>query len=370
MVVNNNVMLEVTNGLCIHKQTGNFFVDLLEGGNEVILFQFRMKYEGNDFLADFNILNRGFKIVSIKRRKSKSWAYLKALIFGFQTVKKADFVYLFYPGNICIILAIFCLLRGREYGFYVRGNQGIMSAISKMLYKKAKLVYTISPMFAELIRSTGASASTIRPMMDFSEQDILFNREYKNKATYDLLYVGRIERAKGVFELWDAIHYLVGHGTHNCKIHMVGDGADAKVLKDMTVESKLQDYITFHGTITEKKALSSFYENADLFIFPSHREGFPRVLYEAMIFGTPIITSFVGCIPYIMKDGYNCLETPTKDATGLATQIRRFVNDYELHSMVARNATKTIIEFLSEKKVKHSIQLINAIKPSVLHVPR
>ena len=110
-----------------------------------------------------------------------------------------------------------------------------------------------------------------------------------------------------------------------------------------------------------KLELAGHYASADLFILPTHHEGFPRVLYEAMIFGVPILTTFVGGIPMIMKNGINSYRIPPKDAVGLSAQIIAFLSDYKNRAVVAKNATQTIIDYLSDKKDKPAIQLLKAI---------
>ncbi len=362
LVVNNNVLYEKESGLFVYKETGKFFVDLLQNGNTVTVFQFRMPFAGNALLADYNICNRNLEITAIKRRKNKVWAYIKAFFIGFYSVNKSDFVYLFYPGQICNILAIFCVILGKPFGFYVRGEKGITSNLSRFLYKKAKVIFTISPKFTERIKQAGTNVETVRPMMMFTEDDVLYNRKTKRKQFYNLLYVGRIERDKGVYEILEAIKNIIDNEIRNFKMHFVGEGFAANSLKKLTKDNELTNYIEFHGIVSKKDELSHIYKNADLLILPSYHEGFPRVLYEAMIFGVPIITTFVGSISYLMKDEYNCFRVEPKNVIELTTLIMNFLKDYEKLSFISENATQTFIDYLSDKKDKHAVRLINSIQ--------
>lgn len=357
MVVNNTVLFERNGGLYIYKETGKFFYELKQLGFEVIVFQYRMQTNGNDTFASYDLKNKGFLFSTVKRGKNKLWAYTKAFFKGFLTVKKADFVYIFYPGIICIVLAVFCMILNKRFGLYVRGEQGIMSTVSKFIYKKATVVFTISPKFTEIIKDIGGNAYTIRPMMDVSEKDIVYNRIYKKKDSYSLLYVGRIVHDKGIFDLVDAIENLVIKKIKNLTLHLVGDGDDLLLLRQKIEKSKLKEYIILHGKITDKESLIRFYKESDLFVFPSHHEGFPRVLYEAMVFGIPIITTFVGGIPYIMKDHYNCRKIEPKNVADITLVIENFIKHYENQSIIAKNGTSTIIGYLADKKEPHAHQL-------------
>ena len=362
MVVNNTVILEKDKGLFIYKETGKFFSDLRQNGNQVYVFQMSMKGNGNfGYLADYNISNKGFSVIAVKRRRSPLWVYIKIVFKGFQTIRKVDFVYLFYPGHVCSALALMSMILGKRFGFYIRGEQGIMSKISKYLYRKATVIFTVSPKFTAMVNQAEAKAITFRPMMEFGEEDIIRNREYKRKGKYRILFVGRIESDKGVYELAEAVRLLKEKGIRNFEIHMVGDGVDAQTLKETIKRHSLSDFFVFQGTITERSALAGHYRNADIFVLPTHHEGFPRVLYEAMIFGVPILTTFVGGISTIMRDGINSYRLTPKDAVGLSSQIMTLLSDYENRSVIAINATQTIVEYLSDKKDKPAIQLMNAI---------
>lgn len=361
LFVNSNVIFENNEGLFIYRGNGVFLVELAKLVDRLELFQFRMKFGGNDCLADFNILNKGFDIVSIKRGRSIYFPYIKALWAGFKRIHHCDFLYLCYPGNICMILSFFAIIQKKSFGLYIRGEKGINSKISKFLFKRATIVLTISPKFTDFLRTMGAKSETIRPMMEDSEQDIVVDRTYVTKDKYKLLYMGRIEFAKGSYDLVSAIKILIDQGIRNIALDMVGDGADALKIKKQVINLGLSEYITFHGTISDRNILRQFYRQADLFVFPSHGEGFPRVLYESMIAGLPIVTTFVGTISYLMKDGYNCYRISPKNPSELSETIIRVFQDYENKSIVAINGTETIRNYLGGKTETHAARLMRIL---------
>ncbi len=118
MVVNNTVMVERDKELFIHKETGKFFSDLQQNGNQVYVFQMSMKPESNKnigFVADYDITNKDFHVIAIKRRKFRLWAYIKTVFKGLQTIRKVDFVYLFYPGHVCSVLALMSMILRKRF---------------------------------------------------------------------------------------------------------------------------------------------------------------------------------------------------------------------------------------------------------------
>jgi len=354
-------MFENDEGLFIHKGTGQFFVELAKMVYKLELFQFKVKFGDNDCLADFNIMNKGFDIVSIKRNNQKYIPYLKALFVGFKRIRYCDFLYLFYPGNICVILALIAIVLRKPYGLYIRNEKSFTWRISKFLYRHATISLTISPEFTDFIRNIGAEAETIRPMIEDAETDIINGREYKKKENYKLFYVGRIADNKGSYDLVYAIKNMVDRGITNFTLDMVGDGADVIKIKKLVVDLGIANHIIFHGTISDRNILRKFYRESDLFVFPSHHEGFPRVLYESMIAGLPIITTFVGTISYLMKDGVNCYRVSPRNPSELAEKIMQVLKDYENKSLVAICGTRTITNYLCGKTESHAAQLMKIL---------
>ena len=81
-----------------------------------------------------------------------------------------------------------------------------------------------------------------------------------------------------------------------------------------------------------KTDLMRFYRKAHIFIFPSYHEGFPRVLYEAMINSLPIVTTMVGGISGRMVDGENCIGIPAKSAGAIVEAVERVTRRFSAAS--------------------------------------
>jgi glycosyltransferase involved in cell wall biosynthesis len=108
--------------------------------------------------------------------------------------------------------------------------------------------------------------------------------ELSSTTAFRLLYLGRIECAKGIFELLAAMPLL-----KNVSLDVVGDGI---ALKSARAASSGMPVI-FHGFKTE---CASFYRQADLLVFPSHSEGQGLVVMEAMAYGLPCLVSNIDAV--------------------------------------------------------------------------
>lgn len=356
LTINNTIFYEENNQLFLNKETGSFFVKLEKLGNDVSAFQISQKKTAKDTFANFSLSDTNVKIHDVKREGNRFLPFLKSFFVIQKEILKNDFIYIFYPGPICQIIALLCIFYRKPYGLYIRGEQGIESKLSQVILKKAKTIFTISPSFTEKILGYNKHTQTIRPMIGFEESDMILHRKINFTGKVELLYVGRLVFDKGLFELLDALEVLK---TKNINIHLklVGGGTDYDALVSYVKQKKLDENVTFFGMISDKDTLISIYKESDIFVLPTYHEGFPRVLYEAMMMHMPILTTFVGTISYLMKDNSNCLELIPKNSESIVNQVERLINNSDLAQSLADDGLKTITSYLVDKKANHAEQL-------------
>ena len=156
--------------------------------------------------------------------------------------------------------------------------------------------------------------------------------------TFNLICVGTLAQLyKAQDILIDAVNLCVKQGL-DLKLTLVGDGKHRQELEERTRNLGIEERVYFRGHLTAGEAVRQELDHADLFILPSHQEGLPRAMIEAMARGLPCIGSRVGGIPELLSD--EDLVT-AGDATVLAYKIREVVTDSErLMRMSFRNLEK------------------------------
>jgi glycosyltransferase involved in cell wall biosynthesis len=142
-----------------------------------------------------------------------------------------------------------------------------------------------------------------------------------------LLFVGNCTRLKGIDYLIRAVALL---GDLPLTLDVVGDiGFEPQYYESVRQLAKrlnVSDRIIFRGAVSHER-LGVFYSAADIFTFPSLYEGFGIVLGEAMHAGLPIVTTRVGAVDEIVREGENAVVVPPSDSQALADAIKRLAMD-------------------------------------------
>lgn len=360
LLIVNNVFYQKKGSLYTFRSIGEFASELIDCGHEVEMFQTRLQKD--EEFHDFDLSNTLIKTCALKRFKSKILTYFISYLVGIWKVWKCDFVYIYYPTNFHY-LAFFSLLFRNGYGLNVRGQSKLESRLSKFLYRNAKVVFTVSPSFTEIVRRAGGYGLTQRPGISFNHLDIIKEKKLQLRSVYNLLYLGRLDLEKGLMELLEAVHFLIEVGTINFRLKIVGDGYHEEFLKTRCANLGLNEFVDFVGPETDLDRIRKYYSEADLFILPTYHEGFPRTLYEAMIFGVPVITTFVGGIPSLMKDGINCIKIESHSVESIVEKVSISLDNYLALSEIISNATNTVTSVFTPDRLSHAkelhLQLLN-----------
>ena len=119
-----------------------------------------------------------------------------------------------------------------------------------------------------------------------------------------ILFVGRIEPLKGIDSLLRAMTYL--KDTPNLKLIIVGGDArsqdEVERLKIICQKLNILDLVTFLPLVKQEK-LPYYYSAADICVIPSHYESFGLVALESLACGTPVVTTRVGEMENIIRQG-------------------------------------------------------------------
>jgi glycosyltransferase involved in cell wall biosynthesis len=213
--------------------------------------------------------------------------------------------------------------------------------IELRLLKRADIITTVANSVAQELKEYNIDPEDVNVIGNGVDEQIFAPAKNKADDRY-ILFTGRLAYRKGLFDLIECGKYI-------CKKYddvnfiIVGDGMLRNKLQMEVRNSGLENRIIFKGRVP-KTELINFYQNATIHVIPSHYEGLPTVLLEAMSCGLPVIATAVSGNLDVIEDGKNGLLIPPKSPEEMAIAISTLLEDSSMRCDLGRAARKTIEE--------------------------
>jgi 1,2-diacylglycerol 3-alpha-glucosyltransferase len=178
--------------------------------------------------------------------------------------------------------------------------------------------------------------------------DARANAEPKRRS-FDLppryfLFVGRLVREKGIFDLLEAYNSLDPDVRSKVGLVFVGDGP-ARVELEMRAAEVSSGQIKLAG-FAQRNELTVYYGLAEALVFPTHSDPWGLVVNEAMACGLPIlITNVAGCVADLVEDRGNGLVLKVGDIPALSKAMTTLAVDSRLRSQMAAASSSRIKSF-------------------------
>lgn len=172
----------------------------------------------------------------------------------------------------------------------------------------------------------------------------------EGRKEMEVLYVGRLERLKGVQTLIEALPCILRQRSVVTFRFMGSDGIDADGLswRERILEAiPMCERARLHFEHVSRNALVHYYRRAAMCVSPSIWENCPYSLLEAMACGTPVVATLAGGVPELVEDGVSGLLVPTEDAPSLSNAICELLEDRERREEMGRNARRRVEELFS-----------------------
>jgi glycosyltransferase involved in cell wall biosynthesis len=168
-------------------------------------------------------------------------------------------------------------------------------------------------------------------------------------GTLRLLYLGRLARAKGLYELLQGLKIARAAGAR-ARLVVAGDGPEEARLRRFAAEGGIEKHVSFAGPLFGA-AKAAMLARSDALVLASYSEGLPYALLEGMGAGLPVIVTRVGAIPDVVAEGVHGLFVPAHDANAIARAIASLAADGELLARMGRACRQRIAGSYSLERV-------------------
>jgi glycosyltransferase involved in cell wall biosynthesis len=157
------------------------------------------------------------------------------------------------------------------------------------------------------------------------------------------LYVGRITPRKGLNALLKACSILQTQGYQDYTLLVIGTGEQQEELELFIKNHHLETQIKWIGWV-EYGSLGSYFQQSDVFVFPTFEDIWGMVTLEAMVFGKPVICSkWAGAVETV-TDGTNGYIFDPYQPEQLASVMRRFLDNPELITTMGEQSKQLIAQ--------------------------
>lgn len=206
----------------------------------------------------------------------------------------------------------------------------ISEFLRKIFYKKATGIIAQTN-FAKEVLSGKTNADNIKVIPNPVNVIDRINCEIKKR----IVSVGRLSPEKGHKYLLQAFS---GLADKSWELSIVGDGVERENLEKMAKDLGIENRVIFHGHL---KNFSLQLSEAQIFVLPSLKEGYPNALIEAMSLPLACIcTDFFQGHNEIVQDSINGLIVPIADIPGMTKAINTLISKENLRNKLAENAKK------------------------------
>jgi len=186
------------------------------------------------------------------------------------------------------------------------------------------------------IFSTSLTASDIRE---------LGNTDRTRQLAPRLITVGRQEAYKGTDTTIAALPAILRSHPH-ATLDVVGAGSALPALESQAGELGVAARVHFHGAVPRTRVLELL-SAADVFVFPTLAEGFPKAVGEALASGLPVVATPTSVLPWLITPDVGRIIEPG-DAAAVAAAVVEIVTDHDSYMAFSAAAREVGARFTLE----------------------
>ncbi|MBU1036980.1 glycosyltransferase [Patescibacteria group bacterium] len=191
----------------------------------------------------------------------------------------------------------------------------------------------------------------------YIDRDIYFPQNLNKK--YDLLFVGRLVKNKGI-DLLIKVLLKLKKDLPNFKMAIIGEGHLKKDLEFKINQSIIKENVELLGWLPDNEALATAYNQAKILLVTSYNEGGPRVGLEAMACGTPVISTKVGVNVDLIKNGENGYLV-NWSANDFVNKIKIILNDQKISQKISQQGIKVVQNFDYHQMIENYTQALQKL---------
>lgn len=290
---------------------------------------------------------------------------------GARAAKGCRLVFAHWVVPTGVIGALVSRLTGRPLVLYAHGSDICVYAEKSLFYRlltrwvlgRARFVFAVSrdiearltgrlgmPEEAVAVVSCGVDGGLFHPAESPLPTD---------KEPLRVLFVGDMVAAKGVVELVEAVLALLSRAVA-LELEMVGNGPLREELTGQVRRAGAEKAVRFVGTVPRSEVAERM-RQVHVLVLPSHNEGTPLCVMEALTSGIPVVATAVGGIPDLVDEGESGLLIPPENREALSRALERLAVDRGFLARLTAGARKTGDRFFLDRRQREVCEILAAL---------
>lgn len=241
-----------------------------------------------------------------------------------------------------------------------RGNIISEKAIKRELqeYELCDYLYTPSSFAAETYMKRGIPKNKIVYFSLSSEKfaNLNTNEKTERMSKFQILYIGEISLRKGAQYLLEAVKEIKSREGNKIELVLIGSLSE----EFKPILERYKGSFTYLGIIPHHK-VADYYKGASVFVFPSIDDGFGQVIFEAMSFGLPVITTENTGGPDVIKNGKDGFVVPIRNSEIIADKIITLYKDGKLRQEMGEQAKIKIQKYSVDNFIDKWLETFNKL---------
>lgn len=172
-----------------------------------------------------------------------------------------------------------------------------------------------------------------------------------------LLFIGWLERTKGIFELLESFNNLVISRRGRISLNIVGEGNASKKAREVCHKFGIEDSVNFLGWL-HGKDFQDVLKKSDIFVLPSYTEGLPNAMIEAMAAKIAVVVSSVGNIPDVIRNKENGLLIPSRNSSALTEALNILLDNNKMMNAITEKAFIEAYQLFTPEIAAEKIQMV------------
>ncbi len=374
-------------GLIIHESLVNlqrmgknievvFYVPIIWSCLKYFNFNWR-KFNFSPYKIDNIIIYPVFYIPRLSKVMKKLDIYLKFLTFNLfyqrPYLKKDNEIELIYGQTLYPDGPLLPLISSRIKTPYILNLRGSdvhsFSAYNSVIYTQSikvlnnsKLTLAVSKKLQEISIDIFGQNYVSQILYTICQTNTFKKIKPISSSLNKIIYIGALVEAKGIYELIEAISILSKNKKY--QLILVGGGGNKKDLVKLLKKKSLTEQVVFKGKISNRHKLVEEINNADILLFPSHKEGLPNVVVEGVACERAVICTDVGGVKEITNKNLAFQIIPPKNVNAIIEAIQKLDTSTieDLRSQALSNRKKVLERFSPDSQLTSFQQVFEKLK--------